>query len=119
MRIYLAAAILSATVSLAASADDLTADTSLAENDRVVRSVGLDDLKAIAVAEGHNIEAVGENGDVSLRATTPDGLIFHLIGTACDTEYSTDCLGFMVQIRYDSDSDVTTEAVSSYLTLSP
>ncbi|MEZ5954385.1 MAG: YbjN domain-containing protein [Hyphomonas sp.] len=100
-------------MSLPAIAEEFTADTSLADNDRVVKSVNLEDLKAIVVAEGHTIDSTGAFGDVSVRATTEDGLIFHLIGTACETEYSDDCLGLMVQVRYDADSDVTLESVNS------
>jgi hypothetical protein len=113
MRALLAVAAFAAVISFSASADDFTADTSLADDDRVVRSVTLEDIKAIAVAEGHEITEVGGNGDVSLRAVTPDGLIFHIIGTACDTDYANGCLGLMVQVRYDSDESVTTEAINS------
>jgi hypothetical protein len=77
MRTFLATAALAAAVSMTASAEDFSADTSLADDDRVVRSVSLEDLKAIAVSEGHTITEVGGEGDVSVRATTPDGLIFH------------------------------------------
>jgi hypothetical protein len=80
MRSFLAATALAAAVTFTASAEDFTADTSLADDDRVVRSVSLEDMKAIAVAEGHTITEVGGEGAVSVRATTPDGLIFHLIG---------------------------------------
>ena len=112
MRRFLAIAAVVSAVSFAAAAEDFSADTSLADNDRIVRSVGLDDLKALAVSEGHTITETGGNGDVSLRATTPDGLIFHLIGTACNTEYSTGCLGFMIQVRYDDDEYVTAEKIN-------
>jgi len=108
-----AAVAASMSVSFTAYADEFTADTSLADNDRVVRSVDLEDLKAIAVAEGHEIVEIGGEGDVSLRAVTPDGLIFHMIGTACDTEYAKGCLGLMMQVRYDDDETVTTEAVNN------
>ena len=113
MRTFLATAALAAAVSMTASAEDFSADTSLANDDRLVRSVNLEDLKAIAVSEGHTITEVGGEGDVSLRATTEDGLIFHLIGTACGSEYSDDCLGMMVQVRYDDDDQVTEEAINN------
>lgn len=113
MRIFLAAAALASALSFTASAQDLTADTSLANDDRVMRSVSLEDLKAMVAAEGHTIKEIGENGDVSVRAQASDGLIFHLIGTACETQYSDDCLGFMIQVRYDADEDVTTEGINS------
>nr|WP_321441823.1 YbjN domain-containing protein [uncultured Hyphomonas sp.] len=112
MRTLLTTAALAAAVSFPASAQEFSADTSLANDDRVVRSVSLEDLKAIAVSEGHTITEVGGEGDISLRATNSDGLIFHLIGTACDTEYAEGCLGMMVQVRYDSDEDVTAEKVN-------
>ena len=112
MRTFLAIAAMASAVSFTATAEDFTADTSLVDDDRVVRSVSLEDLKALAVAEGHTITEIGKYGDVSVRAETPDGLIFHLIGTACDTEFSEDCLGFMVQVRYDDDEDVTLEKVN-------
>ena len=112
MRTYLAATALAALVTFTASAEDFTADTSLADDDRVVRSVDLEDLKALAIAEGHTIRSVGDEGAVSVRATTPDGLIFNLIGTACDTEYADGCLGFMVQVRYDDDEYVTMEKIN-------
>jgi len=112
MRTFLAAAALASAFSFTASAQDLTADTSLADDDRVMRSVSLEDLKAIVAAEGHTITEVGGNGDVSVRAQASDGLIFHMIGTACETEYSDDCLGFMIQVRYDADEDVTTEKIN-------
>ena len=113
MRTFLATAALAAAIGFSASAEDFSADTSLANNDRVVRSVNLEDLKAIAVAEGHTITETGGEGDVSVRATTPDGLIFHLIGTACGSEYSDDCLGLMVQVRYDDDDEVTAEKINN------
>ena len=113
MRTFLATAVLAAAVSMTASAEDFSADTSLANDDRVVRSVSIEDLKAIAVAEGHTITEVGGEGEVSVRAKTSDGLIFHLIGTACATQYSDDCLGMMVQVRYDDDDDVTEAAINN------
>jgi len=112
VRAFLAMTALAAAVSLPALAEDFTADTSLADNDRVVRSVNLEDLKALAVAEGHTITETGSYGETSVRATTPDGLIFHLIGTACDTDYADGCLGFMVQVRYDDDDSVTTDKIN-------
>ena len=65
------------------------------------------------MSEGHTITEVGGEGDVSVRATSADGLIFHLIGTACNSEYSEDCLGLMVQVRYDDDDDVTEGAINN------
>lgn len=111
MRALLALAAVAA-FSFCATAEELTADTSLAEDSRMMRSVNLEDLKAIIVSEGHTLDSVGTFGDVSARGSSSDGLIFHLIGTACETQYSDDCLGFMIQIRYDSDESVTTDAIN-------
>ena len=112
MRAFLATAALAAAASFSAFADDFTANTALADDDRVMRSVTLEDLKALAVVEGHTITSVGDYGDVSVQATTPDGLIFHLIGTACGTDNAGGCLGFMVQVRYDDDETVTTDKIN-------
>jgi hypothetical protein len=112
MRTFLATAALATAVAFTASAEDFSANVSLADDDRVVRSVSLEDLKALAVSEGHTITETGGEGDVSVRATNSDGLIFHLIGTACQTEYSEDCLGMMIQVRYDDDEDVTAELIN-------
>lgn len=112
MRTLLTTAALAAAISFPAFAQEFSADTSLANDDRIVRSVNLEDLKAIAVSEGHTITEVGGEGDVSVRAKNADGLIFHLIGTACGSEFSEDCLGMMVQVRYDSDEDVTAEKIN-------
>ena len=112
MRIFLAATALASAVSFHAVAQEIDADLSLADDDRMMRSVSLEDLKALAASEGHVIDSVGLYGDVSVRAKTDDDLIYHLIGTACETEYSDDCLGFMVQVRYDDDEDVTVEKIN-------
>jgi hypothetical protein len=54
--------------------------------------------------------STGEDGPVSVRATDPStGLIFNLLGVACETEYSNDCLGINMQVRYDADGQETLE----------
>jgi hypothetical protein len=85
-----------------------------ADDNRVVKSVSLQDLQAILVDEGHTIDGTGYDGDVSVRATDTDGtgLIFNVIGTACGTEYSVDCLGISMQVRYDADGTETLERIN-------
>ena len=87
-----------------------TANVALARNDRVVSTVNLADLRAIVVAEGHNIDEERAVTDVSIRGRTDAGLLFLLIGTACNN--SPNCAGIMMQIRYDSDERVTLERVN-------
>ncbi len=85
-----------------------------ADDNRLVKAVSLKDLQAILVEEGHTINGTGYDGDVSVRATDTDGtgLIFNVIGTACGTEYSVDCLGISMQVRYDADGTETLERIN-------
>ncbi|HUD29288.1 MAG TPA: hypothetical protein VMQ93_10480 [Novosphingobium sp.] len=70
-------------------------------------SVNLNDLKAVVASlPGHKVEAEriwadGDEADVSLRAVDADGLIYVLVGTACEPS---GCSGVMMQVRYDCDT---------------
>lgn len=88
---------------------EITADASLAREDRQVRSVFLEDLKAVVVAAGHNIESVSGN---SVRATNENGLIYNLEGTVCENEVRPGCLGISMNVRYDGDDMVTYEKLN-------
>lgn len=85
-----------------------------ADDNRLVKSVNLQDLQAILVEEGHTINSTGDDGAVSIRATDTagTGLIFNIIGTACATEMSADCLGINMQVRYDADGKETLERIN-------
>ena len=91
-------------------AQSLSADVSLARDSRQVTTVNVEDLKAIVVASGYKVDAVGTMGAVSVRGKTPDGLVFMLIGNACEGSV---CYGVNMQIRYDSDSDVTLQKINT------
>ena len=86
-----------------ALAEQIDVNTALAAKDRLVTSVSLEDLKALAAADGNTVESVGESGTYSVRAVTSDGLIFNLVGMACDVKDISGCLGVNMQVRYDSD----------------
>ncbi len=90
------------------------AGSAFADDAKVVKSVSLQDLQTILVEEGYTINSTGDDGEVSVRATdTADtGLIFNLLGTACDTEFSDDCLGINMQVRYDADGQETLERIN-------
>jgi hypothetical protein len=47
----------------------------------------------------------------SVRAKTPEGTLYLLIGTACDDTKSS-CLGVMMQVRYDDDERVNFERIN-------
>ena len=84
-----------------------------ADDNRIVKSVSLQDLETILVEEGHTVMSTGDDGAVSVRATDPTtGLIFNLLGVACETEYSDDCLGINMQVRYDADGQETLERIN-------
>jgi hypothetical protein len=105
----LALALAGATPALAQS---LSANTALARDERSVNYVTVEDLKAIVAASGHTVLSVGEFGSVSVKAKTPEGLIFHLIGTACDEPGVPGCEGISIQVRYDVDSRLTYEKIN-------
>ncbi|MBX3479733.1 MAG: YbjN domain-containing protein [Caulobacter sp.] len=113
MRVFLGALFALAVMSSPALAQNLKADVSLAKDSRLVKSINVEDLKAIVVASGYEVTEVGGMGDVSVQAKTDEGLIFLLIGTACEVEgYKPNCLGINMQIRYDGDEDVTVAKVN-------
>lgn len=83
----------------------------LAADDRIVRAVTIDDLRALAEAEGVQVSRVGNYGPVSLDAVTSDGLRFRMIGMAC-IEGNTVCRGVHFNATYGASADVTAEKVN-------
>ena len=98
-----------ATPVLAQSNSGMTAQ---ARDDRLVKSVTVEDLKAIVLAEGHTVNWVGKIGPVSVGGKTREGLLFDLIGRACEEPGVVGCLGIAMQVTYDIDSRLTTEKVN-------
>ena len=90
------------------------AGPALADDSKVVKSVTLADLEQILTEDGYTINSTGDDGAVSVRATDDagSGLIFNVIGSACEVEGTDGCLGINMQVRYDADSDVTLERVN-------
>jgi len=109
MRQFLLGVGMAVILSTPVMAQTYSANVNLAADARSVGSVTLEDLKAIVVAAGYKIDALSTYGDVSIRGKTPEGLVFHLIGTACQQKA---CQGIMMQIRYDTDERVTLERVN-------
>ena len=79
----------------------------------IIKSVTEADLRALVLAEGHTVDAIHPFEAPSVRGKTKDGLLFVLIGTACDKEGIPGCRGVMMQVRYDSDSRVTTAGINN------
>lgn len=104
------------TVLIAAAASSVLAgtaiaqDLTLADDSRLVRSVTLEDLQAFAIVQGDEIVSTGENGAVSLDATTPEGLTYKLIGTVCTEDAVPACKGIHMAVTYSA-SDRITDAV--------
>ena len=84
----------------------------LAADDRIIRAVTVDDLRALAAAEGIQISRIGNYGPVSLDGITADGLRFRMIGTAC-IEGETVCRGLHFNATYGASADVTAEKVNA------
>ncbi len=85
-----------------------------ADDNRLVKSIKLQDLQTILVEEGHTIMSTGDEGAVSIRATDTNGtgLIFNMIGTACEVEGVDGCVGINMQVRYDADGNETLERIN-------
>lgn len=81
-------------------------------DDGLVTSVKLLDLQKVVTEAGHTILGTGDEGAVSVRAQTAEGLIFNLLGTACDTQFADGCLGINMQVRYDADGYETLERIN-------
>lgn len=105
-------AILAATSLPALAQGDTGADTALAEADRLVRSVTLEDLKAVLAIDGYTINNTGDYGAHSVQGVTEGGLIFDVVGTICQNEIRPGCLGINMTVRYDGDEHVTLERVN-------
>lgn len=112
MRFLMVALALTLVGATPAMAQSLSANTALARDERSVEFVTVEDLKAIIVATGHTVLSVGEFGPTSVKAKTAEGLIFHLIGTACSEPGVPGCLGISIQVRYDIDSRLTYEKIN-------
>ena len=78
----------------------------------IVKKVSEADLRALVLAEGHTVDAMHPFDQPSVRGKTKDGLLFVLLGTACDVQGVPGCQGIMMQVRYDSDATVTSEGVN-------
>ncbi len=86
-------------------------DPVLADDNRLVRSVSLDDLEAIIVSKGHTVEATKTISDYSARGRDDDGTKYLMIGTACN-DATQRCLGVNMQVRYTYDETQDWEALA-------
>jgi hypothetical protein len=59
--------------------------------------------------------STGDDGAFSVRATDTAGtqLIFNVIGTACEVEGVSGCLGLNMQVRYDADGTESLERINN------
>lgn len=83
-----------------------------ADDSRLLTSATLADLRAIVTEEGYTILSTGDDGTVSVRAKTAEGLIFNVIGAVCESEFADGCLGINMQVRYDADGNETLERIN-------
>ena len=74
----------------------------------LVKEVTLEDMRALATAEGHEISMELES-DIGISALDDDGLSYVLRGKACQTE--TACLGLEMMVMFQG--DFTTEFANS------
>ncbi|MFN4023756.1 MAG: YbjN domain-containing protein [Hyphomonas sp.] len=90
----------------------IAAHPALADDSRLVTSVKLADIEALVTEDGYTMISTGDDGDVSVRAMNDDGLIFNIIGTACETGLADGCLGLHMQVRYNADGKETLERIN-------
>ncbi|MEQ9506805.1 MAG: YbjN domain-containing protein [Hyphomonas sp.] len=85
-----------------------------ADDSKIVNAVTLQDLQTILVEQGYTINSTGDDGAVSIRATDTagSGLIFNVLGTACEVEGYDGCVGINMQVRYDADGQETLERIN-------
>lgn len=86
----------------------------LADDSTVLYSVSLQDLQTLLTEEGYDVTSTGDEGEVSIRAVDTDGtgLVFNLIGTACEVEGNDGCLGIHMQVRYDAYGDESLQRIN-------
>lgn len=77
----------------------------------IVKSVVEEDLRQLVIDEGHTVDEMHPFDAPSVRGKTSDGLLFVLIGTACDKNGVPGCQGVMMQIRYDDDERVNDSVI--------
>ena len=97
---------------VAAHAQNNSASTAAKSPTEIVKSVVETDLSALIIDEGHVVDEVHPFEEPSVRGKTEDGLLFVLIGTACDKNGVAGCQGINMQVRYDSDESVTTDGIN-------
>lgn len=78
----------------------------------LVKSVTEADLRELVLAEGHTIDAMHPFEAPSVRGKTKEGLVFVLIGSACDLNGIPGCRGVLMQVRYDSNDSVTADSIN-------
>jgi hypothetical protein len=102
-----------ALASLPSFAQSISADASLARDDRLIKKVDVDDIKAIAAAAGHTIDSVDPKPEAPMVVgKTSEGYYFVLVGKACELEGYEDCLGLSIEFRFDADAAVTFDKVN-------
>lgn len=79
---------------------------------QLIKTVKEADLANLVRAEGHTVDAMHPFDMPSVRGKTKEGLLFVLMGTACDKNGVVGCQGIMMQVRYDADENVTTERIN-------
>jgi len=81
------------------------------EPGRLVVAVDQTDLATIATALGHTIRETGKGDEAFVAAETRDGIVYLLLGTACDVNGVPKCQGVMIQARFDLPERTTPETL--------
>lgn len=87
-----------------AQTSDFSADVNLASDSRLVRRVGMEDLKAIVVVRGDTILSLNTEDGPLVNAETDDGFKYSVRGSACGTQ---GCLGVNFSASYSKPQGLT------------
>lgn len=80
--------------------------------ERVVRSVGQNDLLALVGSLGHQVTDQGKADEVYVAAEDLVGITYLMIGTACEVNGVPGCQGVMMQVRFDLPSGTTAQTLA-------
>jgi hypothetical protein len=80
--------------------------------DRVIKSVENDDLVAIVKSLDHEVAQVSSDDSRMVAGRDENGLVYVLLGTACDAAGVSGCQGVNMQVRWDLPEGTTAANVA-------
>jgi hypothetical protein len=96
-----------------AQAQNISANPELARDDRLVKLVTIEDMKALVVTSDAVITAVNTTAaEPYVIGKHGSGLFFVVVGKACNIDGRAGCVGLSLEVRYDADARVTNDKLA-------